>query len=78
MDYDKKQLQELLTNYGKIDMLFIDGPAEGLKDYAWKLDPDILVTRGEMKTPEQTTSDEPLPGPWEANYTMGTDWHRHE
>ena len=74
LEYDKKQLKELLTNYGKIDMLFIDGPAEGLKEYAWQLHPDLLVTRGEMKTPEQTTPDNPLPRPWEANYTMGTDW----
>jgi alpha-L-fucosidase len=74
MAYDKKQIKELLTNYGKIDMLFIDGPAEGLKEYAWQLDSSILVTRGEMKTPEQTTPDGPLPRPWEANYTMGTDW----
>jgi len=74
MDYDKKQIKELLTNYGKIDMLFIDGPAEGLKEYAWQINPDLLVTRGEMKTPEQNTPDNPLPRPWEANYTMGTDW----
>jgi len=74
MDYDKRQLKELLSNYGKIDMLFIDGPPEGLKEYARELQPDILITRGEMKTPEQTTPDNPLPRPWEANYTMGTDW----
>jgi alpha-L-fucosidase len=27
-----------------------------------------------MKTPEQTTPNAPLPRPWEACYTMGTDW----
>jgi alpha-L-fucosidase len=74
MEYDKKQLKELLTNYGKIDLLFIDGPAEGLKEYAWELDNNLVVTRGEMKTPEQTIPDNPLPRPWEACYTMGTDW----
>jgi alpha-L-fucosidase len=74
LDYDKKQLKELLTNYGKIDMLFIDGPEDRLKECAWQLDSNLLVTRGEMKTPEQTTPDAPLPRPWEANYTMGTDW----
>lgn len=74
MNYDKQQINELLTHYGKIDMLFLDGPADGLKEYAWELDPNIIVTRGEMKTPEQTIPDEPLPRPWESNYTMGTDW----
>lgn len=74
MEYDKKQLKELLTNYGKIDVLFIDGPGDGLREYAWSLNPDLVITRDIMNTPEQNTPDEPLPRPWEACYTMGTDW----
>lgn len=74
MKLDKAQLKELLTNYGKIDMIFFDGPADGLKEYAWELQPDIMVTRGAIETPEQETPDKPFPGPWEACYTMGTDW----
>jgi alpha-L-fucosidase len=74
MEHDKAQLKELLTNYGKIDILFFDGPAEGLKEYAWKLQPGIMVTRGQITTPEQKTPDKALPGPWESCYTMGTDW----
>lgn len=74
MEYDKKQLKELLTNYGKIDILFIDGPGDGLREYAWSLNPDLVITRDIMNTPEQNTPDEPLPRPWEACYTMGTDW----
>jgi alpha-L-fucosidase len=27
-----------------------------------------------MQTPEQNLPDKPLPGPWEACFTMGTDW----
>lgn len=74
MDHDKKQLKELLTNYGKVDILFIDGPGDGLREYAWSILPDLVITRDAMKTPEQNTPDEPLPRPWEACYTMGTDW----
>ena len=74
MELDKAQLKELLTNYGKIDLIFFDGPEEGLKEYAWKLQPDIIVTRGQMKTPEQELPNKPIPGPWEACFTMGTDW----
>ena len=74
MDYDKSQLKELLSNYGKIDFIFFDGPAEGLKEYAWQLQPNIVVTRGQMNTPEQELPDTVLPGPWEACFTMGTDW----
>lgn len=74
MELDKAQLKELLTQYGKIDLLFLDGPAEGLKEYAWELQPDIVVTRGAMETPEQRIPNRPLPGPWEACFTMGTGW----
>ncbi len=74
MELDKAQLKELLSNYGKIDLLFLDGPADGLKEYAWQLQPEIVVTRGQMKTPEQNLPDKPIPGPWEACFTMGTDW----
>ncbi|MHA4842945.1 alpha-L-fucosidase [Flavitalea antarctica] len=74
MQYDQAQLKELLTGYGKIDILFIDGPGDGLREWAWKLNPELVITRDEMKTPEQVTPDVPLPRPWEACYTMGTDW----
>ncbi len=74
MAHDKAQLKELLTNYGKIDILFIDGPGDGLREYAWSINPDLVITRDLMKTPEQQIPDEPLPRPWEACYTMGTDW----
>jgi alpha-L-fucosidase len=74
MQYDQTQLRELLTHYGKIDALFLDGEAEGLRDLAWKLDPDIIVTRGAIKTPELTVPGMPLPGAWETCMTMGTSW----
>ncbi|MEM1136731.1 MAG: alpha-L-fucosidase [Bacteroidota bacterium] len=77
MDYDKKQLKELLTQYGKIDILFIDGMYEEsnlLAVHAWDIDPDLLVTRGGMETPEQKLPNSPIPGPWEACFTMGSQW----
>ena len=74
MAYDKSQIKELLTFYGKIDILFFDGPAEELKEYAWQLQPEVVVTRGQMETPEQELPGKPIPGPWEACFTMGTDW----
>ena len=74
MKLDKAQVKELLTNYGKIDVIFFDGPAEGLKEYAWKLQPDVVITRGQLETPEQFLPDKPMPGPWEACFPMGTNW----
>ena len=68
------QLGELLSNYGPIEMLFIDGEAEGVKQLAWQMQPEIIITRGEMETPEQRMPDEPIPGPWEACETIGTQW----
>src|SRR5690606_32616797 len=53
---------------------FIDGPGDGLREYAWSINPDLVITRDLMKTPEQRIPDVPLPRPWEACYTMGTDW----
>ncbi len=74
MAHNKAQLRELLTKYGPIDVLFLDGEPDGLKELAWEMQPNIVVTRGAMETPEQNTPDEPLPGPWEACYTLGTQW----
>ena len=74
MAHNKAQLRELLTQYGPIDVLFIDGEPNELKELAWELQDDLVITRGEMETPEQNTPDEPMPGPWEACYTLGTQW----
>jgi alpha-L-fucosidase len=74
MDYTKRQLKELLSNYGKVDYFFFDGPAEQLTDYAWQLQPNLVITRGVMETPEQYTPGVALPGAWEGNLTMGTEW----
>jgi alpha-L-fucosidase len=77
-DLNKRQLQELLTEYGKIDLLFIDEMADWVNplvaNYAWELDPDLFITRGGLPTPEQRLPDQPLPGPWEACLTMGSHW----
>lgn len=74
MEHNKLQVRELLTRYGDVDMVFFDGPPAGLKELVWELSPDTLVTRGEMPTPEQNMPDEPIPGAWEACFTMGDGW----
>jgi len=74
MQYDQTQLRELLTHYGRIDLLFLDGEAAGLRDLAWKLNPGIVVTRGAISTPELTIPGMPLDAAWETCMTMGTAW----
>ena len=78
IDYNQRQCRELLTKYGPVDVMFFDG-GEGslikaLKPYCWEINPDLLITRGELQTPEQY-----LPGitserVWESCITMGTQW----
>jgi alpha-L-fucosidase len=72
--YDKAQITELLTHYGQIDLAFFDGEAKDLRETAWNLQPNIVVTRGALETPELYVPSSPLPGAWEACITMGTAW----
>ncbi|MEP6534073.1 MAG: alpha-L-fucosidase [Bryobacteraceae bacterium] len=72
--HDQAQVRELLTKYGPVDVIFFDGAPEGLRELAWKLQPNIVVTRGAIQTPEQYVPGIPLDGAWEACITMGTAW----
>lgn len=74
-EYTRKQCEELMTNYGKIDVLFIDGdPKEVVKQTCWKLQPDLLITRGAIKTPEQIMPGAMINEPWLSCITIGTAW----
>ncbi len=74
MTLAQAQVRELLGNYGNIDVIFFDGAAEGLRELAWRMQPNIVVTRGAMQTPEQYVPGVPLEGAWESCITMGTEW----
>lgn len=74
-DYIERQCTELMTNYGPIDVMFIDGsPKDKAKEVFWRLQPDILITRGAIATPEQKLSSVASNNPWEACVTLGTQW----
>ena len=76
--YDKEQVKELMTHYGKIDIVFFDGKEQYAKTelakVCWEIDPDVVVTRGAIETPEQETPNKSIPSPWEACYTFGDQW----
>lgn len=74
LKHDQEQIRELLTNYGPIDVLFFDGEPQGLRELAWQLQPNVVVTRGAIPTPEQTIPGVPLEGAWESCITMGHGW----
>ena len=52
------QCMELMAQYGEIDIIFFDGGEgplqEKCKQVVWELQPNIVVTRGAIQTPEQT------------------------
>ncbi len=72
------QSMELMTKYGEIDIIFFDGGEgqlqEKCKEVVWELQPNIVVTRGAIKTPEQTVPGTISAEPWESCITMGTQW----
>ncbi len=76
--YCKAQMTELMTQYGKIDIVFLDGSDQfgktELAKVCWAINPEVVVTRGAIQTPEQETPDKPLPSPWESCYTLGNQW----
>ncbi|MDI3404205.1 alpha-L-fucosidase [Streptomyces cavernicola] len=87
-DYLRRQLTELLTWYGPLDVLWFDGEWERTAD-EWRtgelrelirtLAPDCVVNdrllgHGDYATPEQYIPAAPPDGPWEACLTMNTSW----
>jgi alpha-L-fucosidase len=74
MKLARAQLQELATRYGKIDVWFLDGPAGGMRDVIWKAQPQTVITRDVIETPEQTIPGVPMDRAWESCLTMGTQW----
>lgn len=77
-NYVKAQMRELMTNYGKIDIVFLDGMEQYAKTelakVCWEINPDVVVTRGAIETPEQETPEASIPSPWESCYTLGDQW----
>jgi len=81
-----EQIRELLTNYGKVDILWFDGMTPGdtniwrsseLIQMARQLQPEILIndragTGSDFLTPENVVT--AYEKPWEACYTMNRTW----
>ena len=78
LELNELQNIELMAKYGDIDIMFYDGGEgplqEKCKQVVWELQPNVVVTRGAMKTPEQSVPGVILTDPWESNLTMGTQW----
>ena len=85
--YIHGQVRELLTNYGKIDILWYDvawpldakgWESEKMNEMVFQLQPQIIVNNrnqldGDFKTPEQTIRAE-ANSAWESCMTMNSSW----
>jgi alpha-L-fucosidase len=86
VQYTHGQLRELMSNYGKIDILWYDMPvpldaagwhSEQMNSMVRQLQPDILINNrnllpGDFSTPEQST--QPAKGDWESCMTINDSW----
>jgi alpha-L-fucosidase len=91
VDYIHTHLRELLTNYGKIDVLWYDvswpldakgWESERMNKMVFELQPDIIVNNrnklpGDFSTPEQRIEAAETGRAWEACMTMNDSWGYH-
>ncbi|MFP4216218.1 MAG: alpha-L-fucosidase [Phycisphaerae bacterium] len=84
--YYQTQLEELMTRYGAIDILWYDGCIPGPLDgqvanqRVRDLQPDILINERngdpfDFRVSEQSLKDKP--GPWESALTLNDNWGYH-
>jgi len=74
LEYEQGQIEELLTRYGDIFLLWFDGKCEPLKKHAWRVKQDVFISRGEIPTPEQTIPGQPMDYAWESCMTTSWQW----
>jgi alpha-L-fucosidase len=92
VDYIHTHVRELLTNYGKIDILWYDVPwpldakgweSERMNQMVFQLQPEIIVNNrnrldGDFATPEQRIQAEAGDRAWESCMTMNDSWGYHK
>ncbi len=74
LDYECGQVEELLTRYGDVFMLWFDGKCDPLKQHSWRVKPDIFIGRGEIPTPEQEIPGQAADHAWESCMTTSWQW----
>jgi alpha-L-fucosidase len=74
LDYERGQIEELLTRYGDVFLLWFDGKCEPLKKHAWRVRQDVFIGRGEIPTPEQEIPGKPDDRAWESCLTTSYQW----
>jgi alpha-L-fucosidase len=91
VDYIHTHVRELMTNYGKVDILWYDvawpldakgWESEKMNEMVFKLQPDIIVNnrnrlQGDFSTPEQRIEATEVGRAWESCMTMNDSWGYH-
>jgi alpha-L-fucosidase len=92
VEYIHTHVRELMTNYGKIDILWYDvawpldakgWESERMNQMVFKLQPDIIVNNrnklaGDFSTPEQRIEAAEGDRAWESCMTMNDSWGYHK
>ena len=82
----RSQLEELMTGYGKIDLLWYDGclpsPTAGddTNERIYELQPEILINERNGEPFDFRVAEQHLnakQGPWEAAFTLNDNWGYH-
>jgi alpha-L-fucosidase len=74
LDYERGQVEELLTRYGDIFMIWFDGACGPLKTRSWQVKQDVFIGRGEIPTPEQEIPGKADDRAWESCMTTSIQW----
>jgi alpha-L-fucosidase len=74
VEYERGQVEELLTKYGDVFMLWFDGKCEPLKKHSWRVRQDVFIGRGEIPTPEQAIPGQAEDRAWESCLTTSWQW----
>jgi alpha-L-fucosidase len=74
VDYERGQVEELLTKYGDVFMIWFDGQCEPLKKQSWRVKQDVFIGRGEIPTPEQEIPGQADDRAWESCMTTSWQW----
>lgn len=88
--YLEKQIRELMTNYGQIDIVWFDGLGKPAAEYGSvaltkairELQPQALInnrnaSHEDFDTPEQRVGTMEIKRPWETCMTLGRGWSWH-
>ncbi|MGD0783100.1 MAG: alpha-L-fucosidase, partial [Candidatus Aminicenantales bacterium] len=74
VDYERGQVEELLTKYEDVFLIWFDGACEPLKKHSWRVKQDVFIDRGEIPTPEQEIPGKADDRAWESCMTTSWQW----